>query len=62
MRADPGYDTEFTGGIGASEAELACALGHWRRELYSGGDLPDIEKAMQAAETCPDFAERAALP
>jgi hypothetical protein len=59
FRADPGYDTECTAGIGAHEASLACAKGHWHEEITENGDLPFIERAMQKAETCPDFSQRA---
>jgi hypothetical protein len=58
FKADPGYDTECTAGIGATEAEFACGKGHWRRDISGDYDLPNIEQAMQKAETCPDFSER----
>jgi hypothetical protein len=57
-RGSPGYDTDCTAGIGAEEASIACGRDHWTQYLY-GDDLFDVEQAMQAAETCADYQERA---
>jgi hypothetical protein len=58
--ADPGYDTEYTSGIGAEDASMSCAKEHWRMFLtgYGDGQLFDLENAILQAATCPDFTER----
>ena len=56
--ADPGWSTECTAGIDKRDAEFACGKGHWRRDVNEYEGLNPIEKAMQQAETCPDYTER----
>lgn len=56
-RGDPGYDTEFTAGIGAEEASMSCGKGHWFQYLSEYG-LFNVEQAMRKADTCLEYKER----
>ena len=57
-KGSDGWCTEVTAGIDAHEAEFACKKRHWRSDIADSGDLPNIERLMMKAETCPDFSER----
>jgi hypothetical protein len=54
-----GYGTAQTGSWTREDAAIACAKGHWKTHLEEGPIGFDFEKAMETAETCPDFQERA---
>lgn len=54
-----GYSTECTADIGKEDAALACAKGHWRHEFDSWTGVEAFERAMEKANTCADYEERA---
>lgn len=57
---DPGcMGSTWTGVYGDHDARLACQLGHWEHEFSEGSSIKEFEAAMEKAETCPDFTERA---
>lgn len=53
---EPDYSTR-TGGWD-TPAHLSCKKGHWGDLDLDEVSQPDIERAMEKAETCPDFSER----
>ena len=57
---DVAIGSSQTGSWTVEEASLKCARGHWQEYLEPGAVTFDLAKAMEAAETCPDFKERPA--
>lgn len=47
--------SSWTGQYTSEEASMSCAKGKWRSYLDEYSGLFDLEKAMEAAETCPEF-------
>lgn len=54
----PGDWTEATGTYGANEAEMFCSKGYWREEMGPEATLENFQRAMEKADTCPEFSER----
>lgn len=61
LRYDPGSDgycySTYTQDPG-SPPELACQKKHWEARLRDNFSQEQFQKAMESAETCPDFQER----
>jgi hypothetical protein len=58
---DPGrMGSTWTGVYGDEEAATFCKKDHWRVEMGTDATLEDFQRAMEKAETCPDFEERSA--
>lgn len=58
--SDPYHYSTLTSSDG-TPASMSCAKGHWRYlELEESFKQSDLEKAMETAESCPDFSERSA--
>lgn len=55
-----GANSTMTGAWTMEEASMRCGNGHWKVYLveYGGTPMFDLEKAMETADTCPDFSER----
>lgn len=53
-----GYGSEWTGSWTREDAAIACGKGHWETHVTEGPFGFDFAKAMETAETCPDFEER----
>jgi hypothetical protein len=52
------YWSTATGWESGTNASFACAKGHWRLFLDRSTEVFDLENAMRAAATCPDYEER----
>lgn len=53
----PGGDSQ-TGSWTVEEAAMLCSLGRWKTHLRADVQLFDFAKAMESAETCPQYEER----
>lgn len=54
------HGSEYTGSWTSEQASIACQLGRWKTHLEEGPIDFDLEKAMESAQTCPDYKERPA--
>lgn len=51
--------SELTGTYGGEEAAMFCAKGYWKEEMGEDATLENFQRAMEKADTCLDFSERA---